>query len=197
MLQSLFYFILISTFCIIWGLPIFLYNGNQKQNIRLTFEEIIFSFLIGLIFISVFSSWVSLFSPVRFFTLLLFTLPLLFFEIFWLRKKTWIVDLSFSRQLKTAELLFLIAGFLLFTFLCIGKPTLEDTDLYHVQNIKWIYEYGTIPGLANLYLRNGFYSNWFHLISIFHLPFSNHNFIYVNYTFVIWIFFFMLYQYKK
>src|SRR5215210_1677591 len=107
MLQSLFYFILISTFCIVWGLPIYLYNGYKNKRIYLTFEEIIFSFLIGLIFISVFSSWVSLFNPVKISILILFTLPLLFFELLWLRKKSWILDFSFLRQLKITETLFL------------------------------------------------------------------------------------------
>ena len=197
MLQSLFYFILISTFCIVWGLPIYLYNGYKNKRIYLGFEEIIFSFLIGLIFISVFSSWISLFNPVKISILTLFTLPVLFFEILWFRKKAWILDLSFFRQLKIAETFFLVVSLLLFTFLSIGKPTLEDTDLYHVQSINWIHEFGTVPGLANLYLRYGFCSNWFHLISVFHLPFQNQNFLYLNYTFAVWVLSFMFYQFKK
>lgn len=197
MLQSLFYLLLISAFCIIWGLPIYLYNGKKKQTIRLSFEEIIWSFLIGLVLISIFSAWVSLFAPVRFFTLILFTLPLLFFEISWLRKKNCSLNLLFLRQLTILEISFFLSGCLLFTILSIGKPTLEDTDLYHVQTINWIYEYGTVPGLGNLYLRYGFYSNWFHLISIFHLPFENNNFLYLNYTFTVWIFLFVFFQYKK
>src|SRR5215203_399459 len=185
MLQSIFYFILISTFCIVWGLPIYLYHEYKNKKIHVTFEEIIFSFLIGLVLISVFSSWVSLFGAVRFIILLLFTLPLFFFELFWLTQRFWTLNLSFLKQLKIAEIFFIVASFLLFTFLSVGKPTLEDTDLYHVQSIKWIHDFGTVPGLANLYLRYGFYSNWFHLISIFQLPFQNNNFVYVNYTFVI------------
>src|SRR5688572_3003010 len=197
MLQSLFYFILISTYCIVWGLPIYLYKGYKNKRIYLGFEEVIFSFLIGLVFISVFSSWISLFNPVKISILTLFTLPVLFFEILWFRKNAWILDLSFFRQLKIAETFFLVVSPLLFTFLSIGKATLEDTDLYHVQSINWIREFGTVPGLANLYLRYGFYSNWFHLISVFHLPFQNHNFLYLNYTFTVWVFFFMFYQFKK
>jgi len=197
MLQSLFYFILISIFCVVWGLPLYLYNGYKRKIIHLTFEEIIFSFLIGLVLISVFSSWVSLFRPVRFSTLIAFTLPLIFLEIFWLKGKKWTIDLSFFTHLKIAETFFLILSVLLFTFLSVGKPTMEDTDLYHVQNINWIYEFGTVPGLANLYLRYGFYSNWFHVISMFQLPFQNQNFLYLNYTFTVWIFLFIFYQYSK
>src|SRR6186713_90742 len=122
MLQSLFYFILISIFCIVWGLPVYLYHSYKRNIIDLTFEEIIFSFLIGLVLISVFSSWVSLFRPVRFSILITFTLPILILELFWLKGKQWKIDLSFFSRLKIAETLFLILSLLLFTFLSVGKP---------------------------------------------------------------------------
>ena len=196
MLQSLLYFLLISTCCIVWGLSIYFYHRYKRKSIHLTFEEIIFSFLIGLVLISIFSSWVSVFSAVKFFILAACTLPMLLLEIFWFKKKKWKIDLSFFTQLTIPDTVFVVIGLVLFTFLSIGKPTLEDSDLYHVQSINWIYEFGTVPGLANLYLRYGFYSNWFHLISIFHLPFQHHNFLYLNYTFTIWAFFFIFFNNK-
>lgn len=196
MLQSLFYFILISTFCIIWGLPLYLYNGYKKKRVYFTIEEVIFSFLIGLLLLSILSSWVSLFLPVRF-PILIITVLLLLLELFWLKKIEWKFDSLFFKQLRKIELLFLLACLFLFCFLSAGAPVLEDTDLYHLQSIKWIHQFGTVPGVANLYLRYGFYSNWFHLISLFYLPFENQNFLYLNCTFTIWIFLFLFYQYKK
>ena len=42
-----------------------------------------------------------------------------------------------------------------------GPLLMDDTESYHIQMIKWIQEYGTVPGLANLHERYGFNSSWF------------------------------------
>ena len=42
-----------------------------------------------------------------------------------------------------------------------------DTDLYHANTIRWINEYGTPPGLANLHTRLGKNSNWLNLSALF------------------------------
>ncbi|MEO5947106.1 MAG: hypothetical protein ABIP79_09860 [Chitinophagaceae bacterium] len=69
------------------------------------------------------------------------------------------------------------------------KPVNGDTQIYHVQIIKWFNEYGTIPGIANLFPRYGLGSNWFNLISIFKMPFfNNNNYTWLNTTTVIWFF---------
>jgi hypothetical protein len=36
-----------------------------------------------------------------------------------------------------------------------------DTRLYHMQVIKWLSEYGTVPGLALIHERFGYISSWF------------------------------------
>lgn len=38
-----------------------------------------------------------------------------------------------------------------------------DTGLYHLQAIKWLAEYGTVPGIALIHERLGFASAWFAL----------------------------------
>lgn len=47
-----------------------------------------------------------------------------------------------------------------------GPTIMDDTDSYHIQMIKWIQEYGTVPGIANLHLRFGFNSSWFVAIAL-------------------------------
>ncbi|MCR4650417.1 MAG: hypothetical protein K5662_01545 [Lachnospiraceae bacterium] len=42
-----------------------------------------------------------------------------------------------------------------------------DTGLYHAQAIRWIEEYGVVPGLANLELRFGYNSSEFALNALF------------------------------
>jgi hypothetical protein len=42
-----------------------------------------------------------------------------------------------------------------------------DTGLYHVQAVKWINEYGSVPGLGNLHHRLAFNSSWFYFSAFF------------------------------
>jgi len=42
-----------------------------------------------------------------------------------------------------------------------------DTGLYHAQAVKWINEYGTVPGLGNLHHRLAFNSSWFYFSAFF------------------------------
>ena len=42
-----------------------------------------------------------------------------------------------------------------------------DTSLYHAQSIRWIEEYGVVPGLANLQLRFGYNSAAFSLTALY------------------------------
>ena len=42
-----------------------------------------------------------------------------------------------------------------------------DTGLYHAQSIRWIAEYGVVPGLANLHSRFGYNSAAFALCALF------------------------------
>ena len=43
----------------------------------------------------------------------------------------------------------------------------DDTGLYHAQAIRWIEEYGVVPGLANLHSRFGYNSASFALSAFF------------------------------
>ncbi|HEX7903230.1 MAG TPA: hypothetical protein VF487_05080 [Chitinophagaceae bacterium] len=63
----------------------------------------------------------------------------------------------------------------------------RDTQLYHLQIIRWTNEFGTVPGIANLYPRLGLGSTWFNLISLFYIPaFKHQNFTFLNTTLSIW-----------
>ena len=198
MLQNLIYFIVISFFCIAWGLPFIVITKSSNNRITVSLETLILSFFFGLALLSVIAAWISLLLPVHFWILCLLTLPLVFYELRWVRKNHFHpIAFNSLKEFSKPEWLFFIACLLLFSVLSTGKPAMEDTDLYHIQNIKWIHEYGTVTGLGNLYLRYGFYSNWFHAISLFQLPFAQQNFLYLNFSFCFWILFYLLYQYKS
>jgi hypothetical protein len=62
-----------------------------------------------------------------------------------------------------------------------GPATSFDTGLYHAQAVKWIKEYGTVPGLGNLHHRLAFNSSWFHLAAFFDiLAFAGKSYHLVN-----------------
>ena len=50
-----------------------------------------------------------------------------------------------------------------------GPTVMDDTDSYHIQMVKWIQEFGSVPGIANLHLRFGLihpgYLDWIVILS--------------------------------
>src|SRR5262249_44212825 len=84
---------------------------------------------------------------------------------------------------------FLFVGLIVFLLLSSLQPVNGDTQLYHLQVIRWQHEYGTVRGIVNLYPRLGLNSNWLNLVSCFYLPFlKDENFTYLNGSFVSWFF---------
>lgn len=57
-----------------------------------------------------------------------------------------------------------------------GPVMMDDTDSYHIQMVKWIQEYGSVPGLANLHRRFGFNSAWFSSIALYSFEWKGYNF---------------------
>ncbi len=57
--------------------------------------------------------------------------------------------------------------FFLFAFCTSTGYMHYDSDLYHAQSIRWIEEYGVVPGLANLHSRLGYNSAAFPLTALF------------------------------
>jgi hypothetical protein len=91
------------------------------------------------------------------------------------------------RRLEPVLLLVCAAMVGLFAVLSAGPILMDDTESYHIQMIKWIQEYGTVVGLANLHERYGFNSSWFTLAGLF-IPRNNpHNFFTIlNGTLSVW-----------
>jgi len=100
-------------------------------------------------------------------------------------------------KLSVLEYIYTILCVFLFITLGSVKPVNLDMQIYHLQVIRWQTEYGTVPGIGNLFPRFGHGSNWFNLISFFQLPFLKYdNFSYVNISFVSWFFTWLLFKCK-
>jgi hypothetical protein len=161
-------------------------------------ELFVFLFFCGLIILSVIGSWLVLLLPLKFPYLLSLTLlPLLSIIV---KRKIYVSEIQ--SLFKKSEPVFSgsgvvlsVAGILMFVLLGFGKTVNIDTEIYHLQVIRWTNEYGTVPGLANLYPRFGLTSSWFNLISFFHITvFKTQNFTYLNTATVIWFFIWLLYK---
>ena len=203
MLQLILHILFISVICILWGLPLFLVSKRWKQDItywcRTPLNMISFLFFSGLITLSLITGWVCLFLPMHINLLLAITfIPAV--VVIWNRKE---ITNLISEKIKPSnssvtEKLFYIISILLFIFLGSMKPLNGDTQIYHVQLIKWFNEYGAVPGLANLFPRFGLGSSWFNLIGIFRLPAitQNENYTWLNASLVIWFFIWLTSNWK-
>jgi hypothetical protein len=193
MLQHLVYFLLISAICCIWGIPLFWLTGLDKKETpwyRSAAGLLAFLFISGCLTISFLASWLYLFLPLRIPLLLALTLPLLLLGLLSCRPRIMILLKQIKNGfvfLPPAALALLLAGGSLFLALSCLTPNNGDTQIYHLQIIQWENHYRAIPGIANLFLRTGLGSNWFGLISLFHLPFfPEENYSYLNLSLTIW-----------
>ena len=192
MVQQLLHIIIISAICIIWGLPSYFFlkrSHSEESWYGKGVSIFIFLFFSGLFSLAVLSSWLVLLIPLKFYYLLIATVLLLLVLPFFCKRTTALLyqHLRIKENITLFQYVFVISCILLFIILGSQKSVNIDTQLYHLQIIRWTNEYGTVPGLVNLYPRLGLGSNWFNLISLFHIPAFNHqNFTFLNSTTTIW-----------
>ena len=204
MLQLLFHTIIVSSICIIWGIPVFLVIQNstleelKKYWIRGKTGLFCFLFFAGIISLSFTTSIACLLLPLRFEYLIFTTIAILLFLVYKRKNKSktfYLFSVPYKRNI--IENLFI--SICLFLFLLLGslKIVNGDTNIYHIQIIKWFHEYGAVPGIANLFPRYGLGSNWFNLISIFKMPiFNSQNYTWLNTTTVFWFFLWLMNNWK-
>lgn len=176
----------------IWGIPVLIWlekKGEGSRWYRHGLSTLTFLFFSGLLSLSFISSWLVLWIPLQFNILTGGTLALLLLLLIFFRSNMFRVMrcLAPSEGGTWIHLTFLSCCILLFVILGCLMPVNIDTQLYHLQAIRWTHEFGTVPGLANLYPRLGLLSGWFNLVSLFYMPFFNHqNFTFLNTTVTIW-----------
>jgi hypothetical protein len=119
--------------------------------------------LVGLACVNALSTLASLFFPVDYKLLIIFLIFALT-GAFIIRKELSLFCSTLVNQKLT--LLYTLPFAVVAFVICLGVPTIYDTGLYHLQNIKWIEEYAVVPGLANLHGRFGFNANVFTLFAL-------------------------------
>lgn len=160
---------IIISVCCAWCGYLFYNIISDKEETR----PIVYYLLGGFISLSLISQVIVLFFPISVSVqlslafVILLTLLLRWKDAKWLMKifQTGIASLSLLSTL----LLFI--GWLLIILISAGPLMMDDTESYHIQSIKWIQEFGTVPGLVNLHERFGFNTSWFSSVALF--SFSN------------------------
>lgn len=156
---------IITSACCLWSGYLFykLFNKNPES------RPLIFYLVSGLMMLTLATQIFVLFFPIgllvqlAFGSVLLLTALLKWEDCKLLFKK---LMTEFSAVSTLTAILFLVT-WLIILLINAGPAMMDDTESYHIQSIKWIQEYGTVPGLVNLHERLGFNSSWFSSVALF------------------------------
>lgn len=178
MLSFLIAYVLISVISLITGyLTDYYFQTALLKKTGYTYKPFIFYLLTGLITLTVLGEWAALFIPVNFWMTIILTTALFFFPGKDKKDHRPFFNNCFdSIKAHTPVHIFslMAIGALIIT-INTGPTLMDDTESYHIQMVKWIQEYGSPKGIANLHSRYGFNSAWFTSIALFSLPSSSIN----------------------
>lgn len=191
MLYLILYYFLVSSICLFAGIIIY-------SLIPLTdsIERPIINYLLtGLIGFTAVGQWIVLFRPLT--VISLFGILILggLFSI--LKGKTISDTFRNCIVIELKKPLIFLVSFIAYLALIMvfnaGPVTMDDTGSYHIQMVKWVQEFGSVPGIANLHMRFGFNSSWFSTVGMFNYPVGGLNtYFSLNGLLCIWSCFFLL-----
>lgn len=142
--------------------PVFT-RGGVKTNSGISLDLAIVS---GVCILTVYAEIFSLFTKV---SGLAFTFVILacFVILIFLRKEILLhVKEVFSKDMHVRIVIIILIA--IPVLILANQPANHyDTDLYHAQSIRWIEEYGIVPGLGNLHHRLAYNSAFFSLQALF------------------------------
>jgi hypothetical protein len=194
-------FILLAVICIStiswgWGFILFKLIQTVLKKTELLPTNFIITCFSGLALIGVVFSIVSFFLPMGGVTAqMLLILPVL---VICTRFKNttriiWRDALQKTRELRPLLLVLLTACVTLVLLMGSFTITHPDTLVYHTQCIRWLQDYKTVPGLANLGYHYGLQSSWFVLSALFSFKFLTQiQAPFLNCTAVIWLIIFIV-----
>lgn len=180
MLSLLIAHILITSLCL-WSGFLF-YKFFPAKNVEGT--PIIYLAISGLILLTALTQIIALLFPINVYSKLVILVILVLLSIYKTEnKKFHIAKIKVSPSL----ILFFIV-WVIILLINSGPIIMDDTESYHIQSIKWIQEYGSVPGLVNLHERFGFNSSWFSSVALFSFsPTSTGGFTALNGVLSVWM----------
>lgn len=124
----------------------------------------------GLIWITVYAQVFSLFGGVGALANGILLAVCIMVAIVWRKpiKSTIVQSLKESGR---AHLIVILALVVIWGY-CTSRGYMHyDSDLYHAQSIRWIEEYGVVPGLGNIHVRFAYNSSFFALSALYSMHF--------------------------
>lgn len=155
------------------GLTSFLLGYGIKMAVGLLnyhIQDITTIFITGLAAATVYAGFYSLFAKVGLGANVLLLL-LCALVIFIGKKELWQFLCKEKSQLNGRSLILLLLLILVMAYGTSRGYMHFDTGLYHAQSIRWIEEYGAVPGLANLHSRLAYNSSAFVLTALYSTAF--------------------------
>lgn len=155
------------------------YGMFLKNILNLKVTSLIFIPLFGSFFITIIASVVAVFYNLNgVFESLLFLIAIVFLVMFKSECISYLkqVKSEFNKLSKFLKFLFLIVLFLAVAQSA-SSPYLIDNESYYIQSVKWLDNYGIVPGLGNLHIFLSQLSPW----HIFQSA-TNLNFLYDNFN---------------
>lgn len=163
--------------CLLAGILFYEWLMPRENNADMSGKPFIFYTITGLIFLTGITQWIILLTPLTGFVALFIVLAVLIAGII-ARKKVSPHLIRVWHSMKNQWLPILICLCCMIAMVVTinaGPIKMDDSESYHIQMVKWLREYGTVPGLANLHLRYGFNSSWFAAIGLLAPPTSSIN----------------------
>jgi len=158
MLSLLFYQIIITLTCLWSGILFYKFFPTKNES-----RPIIYYLLSGLILLTSLTQVIALFFPISFYTMSGIVGLLILLSIIKRKNTNFFIP---KMKVSTYLILFFIS-WVIILLINAGPTMMDDTESYHIQSIKWIQEYGSVPGLVNLHERFGLNSSWFSSVALF------------------------------
>lgn len=183
MLYTLFSWTIIGTSAFLWGFCILFVLDKMNHYHDKTLDLII---IVGLCGLTVYAEIFSLFYKLGGAALA----GVIFLDGIWLflafqELKKWIK--SKKTSILSARLLLTAAVGMIVLIAASGTVDLYDTYLYHAQSIRWLEEYGIVPGVGNLHSRLAYNSSFLCLQALFSFRFLLGQSLHSINGFVMWI----------
>ncbi len=124
----------------------------------------------GLIIATVYAQFFSLFYKVGLLAnMILFVVCLVILLV--QRKQIFGAFKEWNKTYSVLQKVFVVFLFVLWAYFTSRGYMHYDSDLYHAQSIRWIEEYGVVPGLGNLHERFAYNSSFFALSALYSFKF--------------------------
>src|SRR6185503_6820938 len=178
------------TACCLWSGFLFYKFFPVKNEAR----PVIYYAISGLILLTTLTQIIALFFPITIYSKLVI-LGVLILLTLYKRRAT---KFSFPEIKISASLVLFFIVWAIILLINAGPVIMDDTESYHIQSIKWIQEYGPVPGLVNLHERFGFNSSWFSSVALFNFfPATTAGYTVLNSVLSMWLCYWLISNHDK